>query len=100
MARVPAEATAFAHRQSRIMVNLAAFYDGPADRPIRETWVREFEEALRQGDDGVYVNFLSQEGETEVRRAYPESTWDRLRAVKHRYDPDNFFRFNHNIPPA
>jgi hypothetical protein len=100
MSRVPAEATAFAHRTRRIMVNLAAFYEGPLDRPVREAWVKDFEEALQQGDRGVYVNFLTQEGETEVRRAYPGSTWDRLRAVKRRYDPDNFFRLNHNVPPA
>jgi FAD/FMN-containing dehydrogenase len=100
MSRVPAEATAFAHRTRHIMVNLAAFYEGPLDRPVREAWVKDFEEALQQGDRGVYVNFLTQEGETEVRRAYPGSTWDRLRAVKRRYDPDNFFRLNHNVPPA
>jgi hypothetical protein len=57
MARVPKASTAFAHRASRIMVNLAAFYEGPEDRPAREAWVAEFEAALRQGDAGVYVNF-------------------------------------------
>jgi len=100
MARVPAEATAFAHRASRIMVNLAAFYDGPEDRAVREAWVSDFEAALRQGDSGAYVNFLGDEGEARVRAAYPGSTWDRLRAIKARYDPTNLFRLNQNIPPA
>jgi hypothetical protein len=63
MSRVPAEATAFAHRTRRIMVNLAAFYEGPLDRSVREAWVKDFEEALQQGDNGVYVNFLTQEGD-------------------------------------
>ncbi|HET6751166.1 MAG TPA: BBE domain-containing protein, partial [Actinomycetes bacterium] len=99
MARVPAEATAFAHRNSRIMVNLAAFYDGPEDRVVREAWVADFEGALRQGDDGAYVNFISDEGQDRVRQAYPGSTWDRLAEVKRRYDPTNLFHLNFNIPP-
>jgi FAD/FMN-containing dehydrogenase len=100
MARVPADATAFAHRHSRIMVNLAAFYDGPADKARRQAWVDDFAAALRQGDGGAYVNFLGDEGPEAVRRAYPGPTWDRLVEVKRRYDPDNLFRLNQNIPPA
>jgi FAD/FMN-containing dehydrogenase len=100
MARVPPDATAFAHRSRRIMVNLAAFYEGEADRPLRLAWVEEFEAALRQGDTGAYVNFLGAEGAERVRDAYPGSTWDRLAAVKARYDPTNLFRLNQNVPPA
>jgi FAD/FMN-containing dehydrogenase len=100
MARVPANATAFAHRQSRIMVNLAAFYTGPEDRAAREAWVAGFADALYQGDAGAYVNFLADEGEARVRAAYPGETWERLRAIKARYDPENLFRTNQNIPPA
>lgn len=100
MARVPADATAFAHRDKRIMANLAAFYQGPDDRPRREQWVTEFVAAVHQGDAGAYVNFVGDEGEARVRAAYPEPTWARLAAVKARYDPTNFFRLNHNIPPA
>jgi FAD/FMN-containing dehydrogenase len=98
MARVPAQATAFAHRASRIMVNLAAFYDGPADRAARQGWVAEFAAALQQGDTGAYVGFLGDEGQARVRQAYPRSTWDRLIQVKARYDPTNLFRLNQNIP--
>ena len=50
-----------------------------------------------RGDTGVYVNFLGDEGEARVREAYPGSTWDRLAAVKRRYDPTNLFRLNQNI---
>jgi FAD/FMN-containing dehydrogenase len=99
MARVPAEATAFAHRHSRIMVNVAAFYDGPADRDRRQTWVDGVAAALHQRDDGAYVNFLGDEGPDRVRAAYPGPTWDRLVEVKRRYDPGNLFRRNQNIPP-
>jgi len=100
MARVPADATAFAHRASRIMVNVAAFYDGPNDKPRREQWVSELVAALRQDDSGAYVNFLDNEGPERVRAAYPGATWDRLVAIKGRYDPGNLFRLNQNIPPA
>jgi FAD/FMN-containing dehydrogenase len=99
MARVPADATAFAHRGSRIMVNVAAFYEGPDDKPVKEAWVAEFAAALHQGDSGAYVNFLADEGAARVRAAYPDATWDRLAEIKGRYDPDNLFRINQNIPP-
>jgi FAD/FMN-containing dehydrogenase len=55
--------------------------------------------ALYQGESGVYVGFLGDEGEERVRAAYPGTTWDRLTAVKARYDPENLFRLNQNIPP-
>ncbi|MBI5650779.1 MAG: FAD-binding oxidoreductase [Chloroflexi bacterium] len=100
MARVPNDATAFAHRQSKIMVNLAALYERPEDQAAHESWVNKFVAALRQDDGGAYVNFLGDEGATRVRAAYPETTWDRLAAIKARYDPTNFFRLNQNIPPA
>jgi FAD/FMN-containing dehydrogenase len=100
MARVPVQATAFAHRHHRVMANVTAFYDGPADRDRRQAWVDGLAAALRQGDDGAYVNFLGDEGPERVRQAYPGPTWDRLVQVKRRWDPDNLFRLNQNIPPA
>jgi FAD/FMN-containing dehydrogenase len=100
MARVPADATAFAHRQSRILVNLAAFYEGAEDQVAKEAWVTGFQSALRQDDKGAYVNFVGDEGEAQVHAAYPGSTWDRLAAVKARYDPTNLFHLNQNVPPA
>ena len=99
MARVPADATAFAHRSSRIMVNLAAFWEGD-DRPQREAWVDGFMKALDQGDGGAYVNFVGDEGPERVRAAYPGTTYGRLATIKARYDPTNLFRLNQNIPPS
>jgi FAD/FMN-containing dehydrogenase len=100
VARVPADATAYAHRAAPIMVNIAAFYDGPADREVRTAWVDDVTAVLNQGYDGAYVNFLADEGPERVRAAYPGATWDRLAAVKAAYDPENLFRRNHNVPPA
>ncbi len=100
MARVPADATAFAHRTSPIMVNLAAFFEGPEDRVVRQAWLDEFADAIRQDDHGAYVNFVGDEGADRVRDAYPGPTWERLARLKARYDPTNLFRRNQNVPPA
>jgi FAD/FMN-containing dehydrogenase len=100
MARVPVDATAFAHRKSRIMVNLAALYQQPEEKAKHEAWVSDFAAALEQSDHGAYVNFLGDEGTDRIRAAYPGSTWDRLVAIKSRYDPTNLFHLNQNIPPA
>ena len=100
MARIPAEATAFAHRHRRIMVNVAAMYGNPAEAAEHETWAIDFAAALRQGDFDAYVNFLGTDGKDRIRDAYPGATWDRLVAIKTRYDPTNVFRLNQNITPA
>jgi FAD/FMN-containing dehydrogenase len=99
MARVPADATAFAHRDSKIMVNLAALYQQPEEKSVHEAWVSDFAAALKQSDGGAYVNFLGDEGRERIRAAYPGSTWDRLVTIKTLYDPTNLFQLNQNIPP-
>jgi FAD/FMN-containing dehydrogenase len=101
MARVPADATAFAHRQSRMMINVAAMYDPSiSERSEHAAWVRELSAELDDGDPGAYAGFLADEGEARVRAAYPGATWERLTAVKATYDPDNVLRLNQNIPPG
>ena len=87
-------------RRSKIMVNVAALYASPDQASVYEPWVHRFVGALKQSDTGAYVNFLVDEGEARIRDAYPGKTWDRLRSIKRRYDPTNFFRLNQNIPPA
>jgi FAD/FMN-containing dehydrogenase len=99
MARVPAEATAFAHRKAKIMANLAVLYQKPEEKSTHEAWTSDFAAALRQKDSGAYVNFLGDEGSARVRAAYPGPTWKRLVEIKARYDPDNLFHLNQNIPP-
>ena len=100
MARVPVDDSAFAHRQRRIMIAAGAVYEDATDTPVHEAWVDSLAAAVRQGEPGVYVNFLGNEGAARVREAYPGPTWDRLRRIKATYDPTNLFRLNHNIPPA
>jgi FAD/FMN-containing dehydrogenase len=100
VATVPADATAYAHRDRRIMVNVAAMLSEPAETSLHEQRVDRLVAWLRRDTGGVYVNFLGEEGEARVREAYPGSTWERLRDVKRRYDPNNLFRLNQNVPPA
>ena len=98
-ARVPVDATAYAHRQRRLMVNVAAIFEDPEEAQTHESWADGLASALRDGDTAAYVNFLGDEGEARVHDAYPAPTWKRLAEVKRRYDPENLFRANHNIPP-
>jgi len=99
MARIPEDATAFAHRKSKIMVNLAGLYGNPAEKETHEAWVSEFAKAIQQSDKGAYVNFLADVDQAQVRAAYPGSTWDRLQKIKAQYDPTNLFHLNQNIKP-
>jgi FAD/FMN-containing dehydrogenase len=99
MARVPADATAFAHRSKPMLVNVAAFYQGDAEREVRRTWVSKFASAMQPRDDGAYVGFLTDDGEARIHSAYPGGTWERLAGIKRRYDPTNLFRLNQNIQP-
>jgi FAD/FMN-containing dehydrogenase len=100
MARVPDDATAFAHRQSRLMVTVANVFERIEDTPTHQAWVDDLAGALGLNGRAAYVNFLGEEGEDGVREAYPDPIWDRLRSVKRRYDPGNLFRLNQNVPPA
>jgi FAD/FMN-containing dehydrogenase len=101
IARVPEDATAYAHRTKPIMVNIAAFHDGsPEDIARRTAWMQDFARAIDQGVPGAYVNFIGDEGEARVHAAYPDATWQRLAEIKRRYDPTNLFHRNQNVPPA
>ena len=100
MARVAADATAFAHRDAGVMVVLITPFEDPAEAPIHAAWTHEYFEALRGRAIGVYSNFLETEGEDRVREAYPEATYRRLAEIKRRYDPRTLFRMNQNIAPA
>jgi hypothetical protein len=82
------------------MVNIAVFYTDEADRQRRLAWANEFVDAIRQDDHGAYVGFVGDEGEARVHDIYPPATYQHLAEVKRRYDPENLFRLNQNIPPA
>ncbi|RPI86730.1 MAG: FAD-binding oxidoreductase [Chloroflexi bacterium] len=99
MARVSPDASAFAHRYRKIMAGFYAFYNGPEDKQKREAWVRALTGQMEQGKPGAYVNFMGEDGARWIHDAYPDKTWERLRTIKARYDPENIFHLNQNIPP-
>jgi FAD/FMN-containing dehydrogenase len=99
-ANVPDDATAYAHRSRKIMVNVGTVFMSPDAAPAAQAWVQSVADRIHGDDDTSYVNFLGDEGPERVRQTYPGGTWERLREIKRRYDPDNFFRMNQNIPPA
>jgi FAD/FMN-containing dehydrogenase len=99
MARVPADATAFAHRTKRVLVNVAAFYRDPATRERHHKWVTSLATSLQPDDAAAYVGFLAGDETERLRATYPGATWERLARVKAAYDPENVFRLNYNVPP-
>ena len=99
MARVPAGATAFAHRDATVMASIITGTDEEhyADAVA---WTEAYQAELSEGSTGVYSNFLADEGASRLAKAYPGATYERLVQVKRRIDPDNFFHGNHNIRPS
>jgi FAD binding domain/Berberine and berberine like len=100
VSRVPTTATAFSHRSARFFFDAASAWTHAAEDADHRAWVSSLWTALRSDASGVYVNFLEEEGERRVRSAYGPATYRRLAELKARYDPDNLFRLNQNVPPA
>ena len=100
MARVRPDATAFAGRDARYIMNVHGRCADPADDARVRAWARQaFEAAAPHATGGGYVNFLTDD-ETERVSATYGVNYPRLQAVKRRYDPQNLFRANLNIAPA
>jgi FAD/FMN-containing dehydrogenase len=99
VARVGEDETAFNGRGAGFTFNIngnTATADGFDEQ---RQWARDYWSALAPFHTSVYVNFLMEEGDVRVREAYGEAKYDRLRALKRKYDPANVFRFNQNIRP-
>jgi len=99
-ARVPVPETAFPHRGDRWDFAILTQWADPREAEVNIAWTKEFFEAMRPHlDDAVYVNNLGEEGDERVRAAFG-ANYQRLAALKRKYDPTNFFRANQNVPPA
>jgi FAD/FMN-containing dehydrogenase len=101
VARVGEDETAFGGRNAGFTYNIGASTATAEGFDDERQWVRDFYSALEEWQTSVYVNFLSdaEEGEERIRSAYGPKKYERLKALKRQWDPDNFFRINQNIPP-
>ena len=100
IARVASDATAFAPRGNPYHFEILGFWDRADGDEANLEWVTDFFAAMRPFDAGeVYVNSLDEGEGHRVCEAYG-GNYDRLVTLKSKYDPTNFFRCNHNIPPS
>jgi FAD/FMN-containing dehydrogenase len=99
VSRVDDDATAFNNRHAGHAFNIVGVTRTQQGFDEERDWARRFWSALEPHHTSVYVNFLMEEGEERIRQAYGAEKYDRLKALKRKYDPDNFFRINQNIPP-
>ncbi len=99
MGRVPNDATAFAHRDRRLLLMPMRAVPDDGALPAAKAWLGDVASLLQPIARGVYANFLGDEGDPRVHEAYPEPTYRRLATIKRRYDPTNLFRRNQNIRP-
>ena len=101
--RVAEDETAFPSRAARYWLNIYGFWPDAADDAARTAWVKGFSDAIRPfAMAAQYVNFLGADDGDPRGKAlavYGPAKLERLVAVKRRYDPDNLFRINHNVPP-
>ena len=102
VARGPIGGTPFPHRDSPYVVNVIAKWAGGGPGPEHAAWARDVVDSLEKfGPGSVYVNFMGDVQDTDqLRSAYGGDTYDRLVAVKDRFDPDNVFHLNQNIRPS
>ena len=100
VARVGDDGTAFNGRTAAFTYNIGASTETEEGFAEEREWVRSFWDATAPWHQGVYVNFLGDEGADRVRESYGPEKYDRLQALKAKYDPDNLFKLNQNIPPT
>ena len=100
VAHVGEDETAFNGRAAGHTININATTATAAGFDEEREWSRNFWSELAPHHTSVYVNFLMEEGEDRIRQAYGAARYDRLKALKRTYDPENFFRLNQNIPPG
>jgi FAD/FMN-containing dehydrogenase len=97
---MPDAATAFSHRDALVEFVATSRWTDPREDEERIAAARRYGAAVEPYTSGAYVNSLSDEGQTGVRRAYSAEKLARLTELKNRYDPDNVFHLNHNIKPT
>jgi hypothetical protein len=97
--RVDEAESAFNGRNAGFTFNINGNSETADGFDAEREWARSYWSDLEPHHTSVYVNFLMDQGEEAIRRAYGPDKYDRLKALKRRYDPGNLFRLNQNIPP-
>lgn len=97
--RVGVSATAFSQRQDSWDSDIISQWLDPADDEKNITWTKNFWKEIEPFTKGVYVNHLDGDDDPRVANAYGPN-FEKLKTIKKKYDPDNFFRMNNNIKPA
>jgi FAD/FMN-containing dehydrogenase len=101
VARIRPDATAFPHRDKKFQFEITAMWDNPADDEVNTAWVKTFDFDLEPfASPGHYINGHMGSGDDFAKEIYGSECYDRLVAVKNRYDPGNMFRTNYNIRPT
>jgi len=97
--RVAVSETAFAQRQAQYSIGILAQWTNPGESQHHIEWARGLADSMRPFSSGAYLlNFLGEEAEDTIKAAFGPN-YDRLRGVKKKYDPKNFFCLNQNIKP-
>jgi FAD/FMN-containing dehydrogenase len=98
--RVAPDATAFAYRDANFATVIAGMWPDPAQNEDNIAWVRDYYDATApHSEEGGYINFMADDDQARIKANY-RGNFDRLAAIKGRYDPDNLFHLNQNIEPA
>ncbi len=101
VSRVGKDETAFGERSARYNLIITSEWVDPAESEKNIQWTRDFWEAMQPFEsEAVYVNYLGTEGEDRIKAAYGPAKYERLVALKNKYDPTNLFRLNQNIKPT
>ena len=98
--RVGKHDTAWSYREAIWAEVIVGVDPDPAKKDLIVDWARAYwDDVHPYSAGGAYVNFMMEEGEERVKASYRDN-YQRLAAIKHTYDPTNFFRVNQNIKPA
>jgi FAD/FMN-containing dehydrogenase len=101
IARVDDDETAFGERNARFNIHYLSMWADPSENETNIAFTKDLAATMRPwSTGGVYLNFIGDEGMSRVEAGFGKAKWQRLREIKKKWDPDNFFRINQNIPPA
>jgi hypothetical protein len=95
------DAMAFGGRKARFNIHYLSMWVDPSESETNIAYTRDLAGSMKPWSSGrAYLNFLGDEGQSRIEAAFGSVKWQRLRELKKKWDPQNLFRLNQNIPPA